>query len=99
MDGRPIIPHGWHFVRDTYSRDGLYEITPLARIDHPVRYFFVDYGLSVRLHPGQPRVIRDFGGRDQEVPELSIPCPYDPFKADVFTVGNVLFKDFYQVCV
>lgn len=97
MDGRPILPDGWHFVRDSFTSDGLDIISPLARIDYPVRYFFVDFGMSIRFQPESSPLITGCGGRDKDVPELSDINPYDAFKVDIFTVGNVLLKDFYQV--
>lgn len=39
-------------------------------------------------------------GRDAEVPELSWDVPYDPFKADIYALGNLFDKEFEQVrCV
>ncbi|KAF5387969.1 hypothetical protein D9615_000850 [Tricholomella constricta] len=82
MDARPILPSGWHLVAHHYN---------------PVRYVIIDFDCSVRLSPGQPRLIRKFGGRDGDPPEYKSRDPYDPFKIDVFTLGNVFYKDFYQV--
>ncbi|KAG5644788.1 hypothetical protein DXG03_007609 [Asterophora parasitica] len=96
MDARPILPSGWHFVAYQCKPDGVTPISPLARIDYPVRYIIIDFDCSVRLSPGQPHLIRNFGGRDGDPPEYRSPEPYDPFKIDVFTLGNVFFKDFYQ---
>ena len=97
MDARPIYPQGWHFKANICAPDGVTFVTPLARIDHPVRYYFIDYGVSHRFVPGQSHLVLDWGGRDADVPELKKLQPYDPFKVDVFTVGNVFLKDFYQV--
>ncbi|KAF5388308.1 hypothetical protein D9615_000851 [Tricholomella constricta] len=96
MDARPILPSGWHFVAHHCIPDGVTPISPLARIDYPVRYIIIDFDCSVRLSPGQPHLIRRFGGRDGDPPEYKSREPYDPFKIDVFTLGNVFFKDFYQ---
>ncbi|RDB20135.1 hypothetical protein Hypma_012979 [Hypsizygus marmoreus] len=96
MDARPILPHGWHFVADHCTPNGLDPLTPLSRIDRPVRYVIVDYDVSIRMRPGQPHLINDNGGRDRDPPELATRRPYDPFKLDVFTLGNVYNKEFYQ---
>ncbi|KAF5388386.1 hypothetical protein D9615_000861 [Tricholomella constricta] len=96
MDPRPILPSGWHFVAKHCTPDGVTPISPLARIDYPVRYLIIDFDCSVRLSPGQPHLVRYFGGRDDDPPEYKSRDPYDPFKIDVFTLGNVFFKDFYQ---
>ncbi|KAG5653369.1 hypothetical protein H0H81_000870 [Sphagnurus paluster] len=96
MDARPIIPSGWHFVAHHCTTDGFTTISPLSRIDYPVRYIIIDFDCSVRLEHGQPHLLRNFGGRDGEPPEYKTREPYDPFKIDVFTLGNVFLKDFYQ---
>lgn len=99
MDARPILPHGWHFVADNFLPNGVDPISPLARVDHPVRYYIIDYDCSLRLHPDQAHLlVENFGGRDGDVPEIAAYKPCNPFKVDVFTLGNVFLKDFYQVC-
>ncbi|GLB34249.1 putative protein kinase [Lyophyllum shimeji] len=64
MDARPILPTGWHFVAQHRTPDGVTPISPLARIDHPVRYIIIDFDCAVRLSEDQPHLITDFGGRD-----------------------------------
>lgn len=97
MDALPILPRGWHFVSPSFSPDGRDVIRPLTRIDHPVRYFIIDFDCSVQFHPGQSPVMDGLGGRDNDVPELLEHKPFDHFKLDIFTLGNVFFKDFKQV--
>ncbi|KAF9001763.1 hypothetical protein BDQ17DRAFT_1358226 [Cyathus striatus] len=87
MDARPIIPNGWHFAADEYGPDGFEPIKPLARMDYPVRYVLIDFGLSHRFSPA--------GGRDIEVPEIRKKGPKDLFKIDVFTLGNTFCHDLY----
>jgi hypothetical protein len=97
MDGRPIVPGGWHFVRNRFAPDGVDPIVPLARIDHPVRYFIIDYDCSMRFGPGQAHLLEGFDGREGDPPELKKHQQYDAFKVDVFTLGHVFDKGFYQV--
>lgn len=99
MDAVPILPEGWHFnaIRITPHAKGF--ITPLPRIDHPVRYYIIDYDCAVRFRPGESPIIRGWGGRDTDVPELApseVEKPFDHFKLDVFTLGNVFLKDIRQ---
>jgi hypothetical protein len=98
MDGRPILPNGWHFVRHDLAPNGVDAIAPRARIDHPVRYFIIDYDCSMRFSSGQSHLVRAFGGADSDPPELTKPYQYNAFKVDVFTLGNVFDKNFYQAC-
>lgn len=97
MDGRPLYPQGHHPVRRNRSPDLLEKLTPLRRIDHDVKYFYVDFGLSVRFPPGASSQVLGNVGRDAEVPELSWTVPYDAYKADVYALGNLFYKEFQLV--
>ena len=98
MDARPISPQGWHFAASHRALNGIDPVINLSRIDHPVRYVIIDYDCSIRFEPGQAYLVNDFGGRDQDPPELAADPPYyDAFKLDVFTLANVFKKDFHQV--
>ncbi|TFK31458.1 hypothetical protein BDQ12DRAFT_748902 [Crucibulum laeve] len=86
-DTRPIFLQGWHFFAIDFSPDVKDHLTPLTRIDNPMRYFIIDYDCSVRLQPRQAHLIHGLGGQD----------PDGPFKVDIFTVGNMLYEEFYRV--
>ncbi|CDO69422.1 hypothetical protein BN946_scf184791.g17 [Trametes cinnabarina] len=96
MDGQVLYPRGHHPVWRNRSPDAIEDLVPLARIDHPVRYFFVDFGLSVRSRPGQSNLVVGDVGRDAEVPELSSTVPYDAFKADIYALGNFFDKELFE---
>ena len=65
-----------------------------------VKYYFVDYGISSYFPSGsQAKLVVGTEGRDQDVPELSDDVPYDPFKVDIFTIGNVIRRLFCDVCL
>jgi len=65
-----------------------------------VKYYFIDYGISSYFPPGsQERLVLGTEGREQDVPELSDEVPYDPFKVDIFTIGNVFQQSFRDVCL
>ncbi|EPQ58922.1 hypothetical protein GLOTRDRAFT_109463 [Gloeophyllum trabeum ATCC 11539] len=95
MDARPLYPEGWHPVRRDLSPDAIHQVKPLQRVDAPVRYYFVDFGLSTRLDSERKLVVGG-KGRDQDVPELSWTTPYDPFKVDIFTLGHLYQAAFYE---
>ena len=97
MDGRPLYPQGHHPVQLDYSVDNVYELHPLARIDNPVRYYFIDFGISHRFPEGSSPMLLGRRGRNQDVPELSSTNPYDAFKVDVYALGDVFSKEFMQV--
>ena len=69
-----------------------------TRLEAGVKYYFVDYGISSYFPPGSQReLVVGIAGRDQDVPELSNDVPYDPFKVDIFTIGNVIRGEFQTV--
>ncbi|EGO02260.1 hypothetical protein SERLA73DRAFT_86540 [Serpula lacrymans var. lacrymans S7.3] len=96
MDGAPLYPEGFHPIRMNYSTDGVFELKPLPRIDHPVRYYFIDFGLSTQFAPGDPPFVVGAKGRDQDVPELSCDVPYNAYKVDIFTLGNLYRKELFE---
>ena len=100
MDASPILPRGWHFNAIDMTADASGLVTPLARINYPVRYYIIDFDSSVRFKPGGSPIAHGLGGRDDDVLEL-MPSErekhFDHFKLDVFTLGNVFLKDFKQV--
>ena len=99
MDGSPLYPLGHHPVRTNYSSNGVYEINPLSRQEHPVKYYFIDFGLSCHFKPGDSPLVVGTKGRDKEPPELSDKHPYNPFQLDIFILGNVYLQEFVQVCI
>ncbi|KAG5644866.1 hypothetical protein DXG03_007507 [Asterophora parasitica] len=59
----------------------------------PVPYQFVDFGISRRYPRGQLDVKDDTRfGQDKTVPEYRLPGPYNPFKADIYQLGNAFKK-------
>ncbi|KAI0258295.1 kinase-like domain-containing protein [Gloeopeniophorella convolvens] len=95
MDGSNMFPLGFHPVRDIFLADYVTPATHIPRLDAGVRYYFVDYGISSYFPPGSQRqLVLGTDGRDQDVPELSNDVPYDPFKVDIFTIGNNLRIEF-----
>ena len=97
MDGSPLYPGGYHPVRRDQTPDIIEEVKPLSRMDHPVRYYYIDFGLSIRFSEGEPPLVVGDVGRDAEVPELSSTVPYDGYKADIYALGNFFHKEFEQV--
>ncbi|KAG6876821.1 hypothetical protein C0993_000201 [Termitomyces sp. T159_Od127] len=98
MDASKLIPRGFHPMND-HTHDGVTRGQErLARGSvGPVQYYFIDFGLSA-YYPDEP-LERDVGlcGQDRTVPELLTDKPYDPFKLDVFQLGNA-FMEILMVC-
>lgn len=90
MDATSLYPKGFHPVRQSADLSGLHPAERLSRENRYVRYYFVDFGISTKFERGQPRRVFGQDGLDQDVPELSLTTPYDPFKVDVFIIGNLM---------
>lgn len=97
MDAKALYPDGHHPVRLGYTPDALYRVSPLPRAGRSIRYFYIDFGLSLRFPAGTSPLAVGVVGRDREVPELSNSVPYDTFKVDIFALGNLYSKEFEQV--
>ena len=93
-----MFPRGFHPVKDLLLYDFSTPAPYIPRRDVGVKYYFVDYGISSYFPTGsEPRLALGRDGRDRDVPELSDEVPYDPFKVDIFTIGNVLGFEFCKV--
>ena len=97
MEGSALFPDGHHAVLKESSPDLSGDARYITRLAaaKPVKYYFIDFGISTRIPPGSSRRVLGIDGIDQEVPELSMEIPYDPFKVDVFILGNV-FKTYLR---
>ena len=94
MDASGLYPKGFHPVVKIMSPDVSRVAKVVARRDtrRPVKYYFIDFGISSFVAPEPPRLVLGAACIDRLVPELSSSVPYDPFKVDVFILGHV-FKD------
>lgn len=100
MDPGPLVPKGSH--------PQMYHLTPDASRMTPVRhryqarfpkYYFIDFGISTWFRDGHngSRLVTGGEGQDKSVPELSYTVPYNPFKVDIYVLGNVYKNEFISV--
>lgn len=102
MDASELYPEGFHPVRQNLSKNGMAEVVGVMRTHAPVRYYLIDFDSAIAFEKGTPiryKYAEGKAGRDEEVPEFKLGEPYDPFKVDIFQFGNLLRKEFLQVCV
>ncbi|OJT09380.1 hypothetical protein TRAPUB_14162 [Trametes pubescens] len=98
MDASAMFPQGFHPMKELSLPDISGSAPILHRVDVPIRYYFIDFGISSRFATNQgPTLVLGTQGLDDEVPELSDTVPYDPFKTDIFIIGNVFRQQFLQV--
>ncbi|KAG6894989.1 hypothetical protein C0993_010348 [Termitomyces sp. T159_Od127] len=93
MDASKLIPRGFHPIKD-HTHDGV--TRGQERLDRasvgPVQYYFTNFGLSAS-YPDEPlETDVGFCGQDRTVPELLANKPYDPFKLDVYQLGNAFME-------
>lgn len=110
VDSSKMIPGGFHFQRPL-TADGVKFLQEYKGDDSephlmktrteagPMKYYFIDFGLSVRFPSFETRglVTGEDGRMRKRVPEISQTVPYDPFKVDVRLVGEMLRREFLLV--
>lgn len=98
MDASSLYPNGHHPVNLDFSFDLKTTVDPLHRSKHTVRYYYVDFGISTYFpSTSASTLVTGIFGRNQNVPELSDTVPYDPFKVDIFSMGQVFEELFIKV--
>jgi hypothetical protein len=103
MDATPLFPEPWHPVEPSMKADWSGPSQPLSRKDHPVKYYFIDFGMSKQfdLEKGPPRVLPLRAGGLQRAPEFKgkgFDVEQDPFPTDVWYIGNFVREEFLVVC-
>ncbi|KAI0088667.1 hypothetical protein BDY19DRAFT_891112 [Irpex rosettiformis] len=98
MDATALYPKGFHPVRTSLLPDASGKAPRRSRSSAYIRYYYIDYGISSYFDPSveQDRNVLGIDGIDREVPELSSTVPYDPFKVDVFLIGNLFKHEVYE---
>lgn len=99
MSGDKLYPRGFHPSDQTISPSARGDTKPYRRREVGyVRYYIIDFGLSLCYDDSDmPHLTYGRDGQDQEVPELHTGEQYDPFKVDIYTVGNQFQKTFLDV--
>ncbi|KAI0350534.1 kinase-like protein [Trametes cingulata] len=95
MDASALFPRGFHPIAQSRLPDVSDTAPVLSRTAVPVHYYFIDFGISTRFMSDEPRLVVGTLGLDQEPPELSDDVPYDPFKLDVFLIGNLIRRELH----
>ncbi len=100
MDASALFPRGFHPILQLSLPDISSDAPILSRAAMAINYYYIDFGISTRITPDSPsRLVVGSWGLDWEPPELSETVPYDPFKLDVFLIGNLMRRQFCDVCI
>ncbi|TFK65335.1 hypothetical protein BDN72DRAFT_204073 [Pluteus cervinus] len=91
VDGSPLFDEEPHPIVMRRSRDFSRYIWPYTRTQRPVRYYWIDFGLSYRHLPttGTP-LISTLACGDRSIPEQFTDPPWNPFALDVYCAGNIM---------
>ncbi|TCD65334.1 hypothetical protein EIP91_002772 [Steccherinum ochraceum] len=98
MDPRPTFPQMYHPRMVHQPRDFKGELKYSRRTKHPVKYYWIDFGLSCKYDTDNtsPRDVPIFGGY-RDAPEYQDPAmPSNPFHTDVWFIGRTIQKKFLQ---
>lgn len=97
MDGSSLFPEGHHPVRRRLTPDVLRLARYFSRAEYPVKYYFIDFGMSTHFKEGDSPYVLGAKGGDQDPPELSNEIPYNAFMLDVYILGHLYALKFLQV--
>ncbi|KAE9385796.1 hypothetical protein BT96DRAFT_928625 [Gymnopus androsaceus JB14] len=97
MDWSPIYDVPPHAVATSHKADWSGPAKPYNRTTHPVKYYLIDWNLSRQYDPelGTPLQNPGYGG-DQTVPEFKRKELCNPFAVDVYCLGNVIRRKFFD---
>jgi hypothetical protein len=100
MDGQHLFPQGFHPDPDHQhlTPDGKSNATYYTRTARPVKYYFIDFGLSRRYDPANGPPVEDIiMGGDKSPPEHVGRGECDPFPTDIYFLGNLIRRNFLDV--
>jgi len=97
MDGRLLYPDDHHPQRTQLTPDGSRLARHFSRTERPVRYYYIDWGLSSHFEEGESPYVLGAKCADRDAPELSNEYPYNAYMLDVFLLGHMYDMDLVQV--
>ncbi|EJD41432.1 kinase-like protein [Auricularia subglabra TFB-10046 SS5] len=80
----------------TYDNETLPSPVARCRCKPSIRYYFIDFGISSKFEGDGGHLVTGILGRDPTAPELSPDVPYDPFKLDVYILGNFFMQEYLE---
>ncbi|OSX65919.1 hypothetical protein POSPLADRAFT_1052589 [Postia placenta MAD-698-R-SB12] len=100
FDPKPMYPDMYHPRRRERKRDFTGKAKHYSRTESPVKYYYVDFGLSRKYESEDypPRELPILGG-DKSVPEFQgngYDKAVDPFPTDIYYLGNLIRMAFIR---
>lgn len=99
MDATPLYPVPYHPYTLSVRRDYTGPVKHRTRTRHPVKYYYIDFGISRRYNPADGPPLEDpIWGGDKTVPEFHKSLdPCNPFPTDIYYLGNMIRQGFLIV--
>ena len=101
LDAPQMFPNGFHPELQGLKLDisGRAEARR-RRSSKGLKYLFIDFGISSSFNSFEQRgKVQGWACQDTTVPELRAGKPYDPFKVDIFVLGNLFRKVICEVSI
>ena len=96
LDPSEMYPDGYHPVQLNRSRDFKRRAKRHTRTERPPRYYLIDFGLSRRYH-SRDALDDPLRGGDKSAPEHMRVGRCNPFRTDIYYLGNLVRTHFMQV--
>ena len=98
MDASELYSGGFHPIRPRMNADfSGYADRKYSRTERPPKYYIIDFGLSKRFEEDELVRALERVGTDLTVPEYHNDARVEPFRVDVYCVGNMIRKEFLDV--
>ncbi|KAH9056533.1 kinase-like domain-containing protein [Lactarius vividus] len=93
FDPSDMYPKGYHISQINRSRDLKGRAERYTRTDRPPRYYLINFGLS-RKYLSRDVVDEPLRGGDETTPEHLLGGRCNPFRTDIYNLGNVVREQF-----
>jgi hypothetical protein len=96
FDPSAMYPEGYHPVQLNRSLNFQGKAKRYSRTERPPRYYLIDFGLS-RRYSSRDVLDQPLRGGDRSAPEHKSREPCNPFRTDVYYLGNLVRVHFMMV--
>lgn len=100
MDAQPLYADGYHPINRRKTPDYTRSVKPSGRRGHPIKYYYIDFGLSSYFKDGEPPyVVGRKGACTVDIPEFDLPdgIQYNAFMLDIFMLGQMYVERLLKV--
>jgi hypothetical protein len=96
FDPSEMYPDGFHPTKPDRTRDFKGKAKRYTRIQRPPFYYLIDFGLS-RQYLSREELDEPLRGGDKSAPEHQNGTWCNPFRTDIYYLGNLVRQEFMRV--